>query len=290
MGEEFDSLSSETLTWVRVDDGVPNFYVTHTIELKDFQTRDGSSVPSYYIVVSLHQGADGVSTHVTTLQEPETFGTYDLGPSFTGTDGALQTIDTLLDLDRFDAHLYDVPIPAVDTEKMDLGEHRKLVDNFSLNKVSQTLELRTTKYLPKDKLTVLLEAVMAQFPQSLRLGKVRFSTTIECVLTGTTKANRPITEDVVGDAQYNELNGGKFEVRVISDSLSGIKLDTNRLVTRLKTYSVTPVEAGVPHNLVSFRMTGNKRTDIRHLREFVNNLDTYLTPKQIYSVRKALGV
>lgn len=258
--------------------------ITYEIEISGLSVGDNYT-DKYYIVVTLVQSETSTSLHLTTHQEAETPGTYDVGRSFNTLSGALELVDTLMELDHFDVQLYDTPLDF--NQSIDLGDYKKDILKFGINSGTQTLELHTMHFMDDDALTPILEAVTAQFPKSIPLGKVRIKTFAQ--QTFTLKGDEPdfgeLPVAVVQQAEGRWL----IEARDVVAKVNAVKATIRKALTIAKKYGEVSTPQKV-YTVAQFRLTGTKRTDIAPLREFVNNLSEHLNPSQIKSVRKALGI
>lgn len=263
--------------------------ITYELELQGLSVGD-SYAENYFIVISLvsDSGTEQVSCHATTHQEAEVPGSYDVGQSFATTAQALEIVDTLMELDSFDAHLYDTPLD-VNEKSIDLSAYKAKILKLELNKASQTLELHTKTLMTQAQLNPILEAIMGQFPKSIPVGKVKFRTFAEQVISfSATKP--PMLDDL--PVVVMEISPGKFAVSIRTDVNKEQTIPTiaKKVVRTVKGSVLGDIATSDIRSVVTFRLTGTRRTDIKQMREFIEGMSEHLNPAQVKKVRKALGV
>lgn len=259
--------------------------ISYEIEVIGLSVGDNYT-DSYYIVVTLVQSETATSLHLTTHQEAEVPGTYDVGQSFNTLNGALELVDTLMELDHFDVQLYDTPLDIKDD--IDLGDYKKDILKFGINTGTQTLELHTMRFMDDEALEPILEAVLAQFPKSIPLGKVRIKTFAQQTFSLTSMTEPDFGELPVSVVQQSD-NKWLIESRDVIAKVNAVKANLKKALTIAKRLGEVSTPQSV-YTVAQFRLTGTKRTDLKQLREFVTNLGEHLNPRQIRSVRKALGI
>lgn len=261
--------------------------ITYELEIKGLSVGDHYA-EQYFIVLSLVSEDERVSLHATTHQEAEVPGSYDVGQSFSTTAQALEIIDTLMELDSFDAHLYDTPLD-VNEKAIDLSAYKSKILKLELNKGTQTLELYAKSVMTQAQLNPILEAVMAQFPKSIPVGKVKFRTYAEQQFSFSAKTP-PMLDDL--PVLLSEVSPSKFvaSIRVDANQVAGIPATAKKVLRAIKGSALGDIDQSEVRSVVTFRLTGTRRTDIKQLREFIEGMSEHLNPIQVKKVRKALGV
>lgn len=301
-----ETYSVSTISYVQGD--VLN--IAKTLKLENL-TSNNIVKPEYFVVVTL-SCSNPYSVHLTTHEEYETPGTYDIGEVVNSSEEGVAVLTTLLALDDMDVHISNTPFPVSEKNVTDLdarvrrefdtGEAR-MIKSIGLNPNGTQLELRTTKYLTPtgDVLKDILVTINSNLPTSLQRGKLRMDSFAECTVTvvpskvqkKALKGLVPITE--LADWYFVEQPDGSFTCNVRSDNSAGAKKKARQCIEDVHAYAIEgdgKVSTGEVHNLVTyFLRSDHKNPQAVHLREFVTNLkSSNLTPGQIKSIRTALGV
>lgn len=272
-------------------------------KISNLKTHNVKVIPTYIIVVTFVVDILGKSAEcfLTTMMENEP--NAELGGSFSNTQEALDLLHTYLDLDKIDLDVVGVlpfpEIPSLNKESLE----SEYVASVDIDPDTKRLYVRTSKFLPDAEQEELLYSIMRHIPEHLRSGQLRVDVGVEAFVTVGPITDRTKRAEVVEGVAENFENAQMRSVAPSASSDLEFFIKTlsfrvaNQEVPKLKRYLARQAlvirsdksSYGV-RNVFSFAVGAGKRSDLRALRTFVDNISEEFEPEVVLKIRRALGI
>lgn len=280
------------------DDEDPNvIHYKFSFKLSQLKTHSTRVIKTYLIVITyvLDVSKRTAVGYLATMMEADP--NADLGGSFYNAAGAVDLLNTYMDLDKIDVDTGTLPfpdIPALNKENIGVDT----VDSLDLDKDTDRLYVRTTKFLDDEEQEELLHHVLRHIPGHLKHGQLRIDVGVEAVVEVSSIADRhkraeliSLVQDAFENVYVRNVGASptsplEFYTKTISFKSS------NQVLPELKRFLIkrATVKRAAVRNVFSFAVGAGKRSDVRALRHFIDSISDELPKESVLKVRKALGV
>lgn len=280
------------------NDEDPNtIHYKFSFKISQLKTHSTRVIKTYLIVITyvLDVAKSTAVGYLSTMMEADP--DSDLGGSFYNAAGAIDLLNTYMDLDKIDVDVGTLPFPEIPSlVKENIGVDT--VDSLDLDKDTDRLYVRTTKFLDDDEQEELLHHVLRHIPGHLKHGQLRIDVGVEAAVEIAPIADRHARADLIREVQ--EAFDTVYMRNVGASPTSPIEFYTktisfkssNQILPELKRFLIkrATVKNAVVRNVFSFAVGAGKRSDVRALRRFIDSISDELPKESVLKVRKALGV
>ena len=271
----------------------------YAFKLAKMKTHSTKVIKQYIIAITyiVNTRAKTATGYLNTMLELDP--NADLGGSFKTAEGAVDLLNTYMDLDKIDVNPGLLPFPNIPSlNKDNLG--MDVIDTLDLDPDTNRLYVRTNRFLDAEEQDDILHAVLQHIPDYLKHGQLRIDIAVEAYVQVASISDRNKRMEFISSVSSEFENSSvrhlgtnpTSQLEVYSKSI-GFKV-SNQELPLLKRFivkypGVTVKKSGI-RSVFSFAVGAGKRSDIRSLRKFIDSISEELPPDSVMKVRKALGV